>query len=59
MTSVHLAISSVETFISSSNFQVIKKAEFIAAGFLACGLEPGQNTFVGLYAVNRPEVLLK
>lgn len=34
---------------------VIKKAEFIAAGFLACGLEPGQNTFVGLYAVNRPE----
>lgn len=36
--------------------EVIKKAEFLARGFLDKGLAVGQQTFVGIYSTNRPEV---
>lgn len=38
--------------------EVLEKAENLAAGFLAKGLQPGQNTYVGIYSANRPEWII-
>ena len=37
---------------------VIRRAENLAQGFLDKGLNPGQQTNIGIYSVNRPEVRL-
>lgn len=34
----------------------IQRSENLARGFILKGLQPGQNTFVGIYSQNRPEV---
>jgi hypothetical protein len=31
-------------------------AEQIGSAFISFGLEPAKNTFIGIYAKNRPEV---
>lgn len=38
--------------------EVIRRSEFVARGFVSKGLALGQNTFVGIYSQNRPEVSL-
>ncbi len=39
-------------------FQAIIRSVHIAAGFLVKGLEPGNETFVGIYSANRPEWIM-
>ena len=34
------------------------RAQNFGAGLVECGLSPGQNTFVGIYATNCPEWIL-
>jgi len=36
--------------------QVNTIAEQVGSAFISLGLEPAQNTFIGIYAKNRPEV---
>lgn len=47
-------VSSCST--SSSTLQVVDRAEHLGSGLLQRGLKVGTDTFVGIFAQNRPEV---
>lgn len=50
--------SSKESFKWLKYSEVKTLAEQIGSAFVQFGLEPGQHSFVGIFARNRPEVVL-